>query len=521
MSFLLKKNNARTVINQVGGINASALSVVVADVSSFPNSGDFLVTAWNKVKYSDPADDPNAEILKVTNVVNKTFTIARGQENTVGKVHANGSAVECLITAGTFEEIENEINASVGNMTKVVYDTNDNGIVDKSESVDDGVGNSKTASEIKNHIDDTNNPHSVTKAQVGLTNVPNLDTTDAVNNEHAQNTDTILQANIDLIVPQQVIKDSFLIENYEGRYDGQTFQADKTGTIDSVSVHYSREKDDLTDYEDLEITVRELNASGEPFGNILGTATIAKSAIPYSTPSEQVFTFSNVNVIAGTTYGFIVRQVDDGGNSDSSYHGFGTTGDSTYIKGKYFYSYNAGIDWSEVDITWDLGFNVTITGTPGEEVVDLIIDKQLQTNLDANSNTVENLKEPLANGDALRKTSVILESSLENTINKIHAQNTDTNLDTGGANSVSAEEIRNHIDASVPVHIIGEDLTDQVDGIKDTFTISNIYLINTTAVFISGQRIRRISGYIEETNTTIKFPHIIKLGEKIIVDYYK
>lgn len=32
----------------------------------------------------------------------------------------------------------------------------------------------------------TDNPHSVTKAQVGLTNVPDLDTTDAVNNEHIQ-----------------------------------------------------------------------------------------------------------------------------------------------------------------------------------------------------------------------------------------------------------------------------------------------------------------------------------------------
>ena len=39
----------------------------------------------------------------------------------------------------------------------------------------------------------TDNPHSVNKTDVGLSNVPNLDTTDAVNNEHIQNTDTILK----------------------------------------------------------------------------------------------------------------------------------------------------------------------------------------------------------------------------------------------------------------------------------------------------------------------------------------
>jgi len=38
----------------------------------------------------------------------------------------------------------------------------------------------------------TDNPHSVDKSDVSLGNVPNLDTTDAVNNEHVQNTDTTL-----------------------------------------------------------------------------------------------------------------------------------------------------------------------------------------------------------------------------------------------------------------------------------------------------------------------------------------
>ena len=42
------------------------------------------------------------------------------------------------------------------------------------------------------HVTDTTNPHSVSKVQVGLGSVPNLDTTDAVNKAHDQNTDTEL-----------------------------------------------------------------------------------------------------------------------------------------------------------------------------------------------------------------------------------------------------------------------------------------------------------------------------------------
>ena len=107
MAFLRKKNCARTTINQVGGINSTDLSVIVTDASELPDSGDFLLTIWDKVNFPDPCDDTNAEIVKVTAVSGNTLTIERGQEDTVGKVHANAQAVEMLITAGTLEEIEN------------------------------------------------------------------------------------------------------------------------------------------------------------------------------------------------------------------------------------------------------------------------------------------------------------------------------------------------------------------------------------------------------------------------------
>jgi hypothetical protein len=48
------------------------------------------------------------------------------------------------------------------------------------------------ASAVLDHISDTSNPHSVTKTQVGLGNVPDLDTTDAVNNQHTHSNKSLL-----------------------------------------------------------------------------------------------------------------------------------------------------------------------------------------------------------------------------------------------------------------------------------------------------------------------------------------
>lgn len=81
-------------------------------------------------------------------------------------------------------------------MLKSIYDTNDNDIVDKAENIDDGAGNASTAADVKDTVDKkhihnnkseldlvtdgdhdiitSGNPHSVTKSDVGLGNVDNI-----------------------------------------------------------------------------------------------------------------------------------------------------------------------------------------------------------------------------------------------------------------------------------------------------------------------------------------------------------
>ena len=109
MAFLKKVNNARTTITQ--NINSSALSVTVDDPSDFPISGDFLATIWDNVTYPDPSDDPNQEIVKVTNVSGSTFTIERAVDNTTAHSHSNNHALQMLITSLHFTEIEDAIDA--------------------------------------------------------------------------------------------------------------------------------------------------------------------------------------------------------------------------------------------------------------------------------------------------------------------------------------------------------------------------------------------------------------------------
>ena len=72
-----------------------------------------MITVWDKISFGDPCDDPNQEIIKVTNVIGNIFTIERGQEDTIGIAHTNGQAVEQLVTAGIFEEIEDAITTGI------------------------------------------------------------------------------------------------------------------------------------------------------------------------------------------------------------------------------------------------------------------------------------------------------------------------------------------------------------------------------------------------------------------------
>ncbi len=91
------KNFAKAVVSTGYGSSDTSILLSAGGGSVFPNpgtDGQFNLVWYNATDYSDPSDDPNKEIVRVTNISTDTLTIQRAQEgtsastkNTAGKVY--------------------------------------------------------------------------------------------------------------------------------------------------------------------------------------------------------------------------------------------------------------------------------------------------------------------------------------------------------------------------------------------------------------------------------------------------
>lgn len=132
--FLNKKNNAKSTLN--GSILAGATALVVT-ADNFP-AASFMATLWDKTTYPDPGDDPNMEVIKVTNKSGTTFTITRAQEGTAGVAHSNGVAIEHLFTAAQIVELETQINTLLAFLATTEIDLGSSGIIYFGDSATNG-----------------------------------------------------------------------------------------------------------------------------------------------------------------------------------------------------------------------------------------------------------------------------------------------------------------------------------------------------------------------------------------------
>lgn len=94
------------------GYGSSDTSIVVSSGGSTLPATPFNVTWFNITDFPDPSNDPNAEIVRVTNVSSNTLTITRAQEgtsastkNTAGKTYA----IILGITAKMITDIGNNL----------------------------------------------------------------------------------------------------------------------------------------------------------------------------------------------------------------------------------------------------------------------------------------------------------------------------------------------------------------------------------------------------------------------------
>ena len=151
-----------------GLYDAAATDITVDDASGIIYHVNMVW--YNHTAYPNIWDDPNKEIVRATSGAANVITVTRAQEGTLATTkNTVGSVYKLIIapTAKTISDLVSEI-ALKGDMNKAEYDTDDNGIVDKAEALDNGEG-VKTYSDISTEIDDDIITHN------NLTNVHGVD----------------------------------------------------------------------------------------------------------------------------------------------------------------------------------------------------------------------------------------------------------------------------------------------------------------------------------------------------------
>jgi len=80
---------------------ATSIVLLAGEGATLPSPTPFNMVWWNYTDYTDPADDPFAEIVRVTNVATDTLTITRAQEGTTAQNHNIAGKTYALINGIT------------------------------------------------------------------------------------------------------------------------------------------------------------------------------------------------------------------------------------------------------------------------------------------------------------------------------------------------------------------------------------------------------------------------------------
>lgn len=82
MSLAPVTNFGKATVSATYDAAATLIVLTTGHGSRFPSTFSYPVTWWNATDYPDPADDPNREIVTVTNRTGDTLTVTRGAEST-------------------------------------------------------------------------------------------------------------------------------------------------------------------------------------------------------------------------------------------------------------------------------------------------------------------------------------------------------------------------------------------------------------------------------------------------------
>lgn len=114
------KNFAKATVSAGFTSGATTITVSSGHGARLP-AAPFTATWWNATDYSDPSDDPQVEIVRVTNVASDTLTVTRAQEGTAaGAKNAAGKTYK-LIVGLTAKHISTDLPALFNKAS--VYDS--------------------------------------------------------------------------------------------------------------------------------------------------------------------------------------------------------------------------------------------------------------------------------------------------------------------------------------------------------------------------------------------------------------
>ena len=96
------------------GYNASDTSIVLTTGhgANLPATFSYNLVWWDSTTYPDPADDPNVEIVRVTNRVTDTLTVTRAQEGTSATVKNIAGKTYKMILAFT-KKMKDDIETAI------------------------------------------------------------------------------------------------------------------------------------------------------------------------------------------------------------------------------------------------------------------------------------------------------------------------------------------------------------------------------------------------------------------------
>lgn len=118
MSTLDQVGNFIRVVVSIGYGASDTLIILATGQGALlpnPSSGNYNMVWWNATDYTDPSDDPNVEIVRVTAISTDTLTVTRAQEGTNATIKNNsGKTYKMLlgITAKMITDIQAALNSA-------------------------------------------------------------------------------------------------------------------------------------------------------------------------------------------------------------------------------------------------------------------------------------------------------------------------------------------------------------------------------------------------------------------------